>query len=154
MGYLGSHLFARRQGRLSNAPVGQADRRDRSRRGGAVEEIRSARGPQYWLGDARAECRAQAERLRRRHGLVLLERCRREPARVPAEGGEPEMDRRDRVPAARAPLLGPARAGAAGEDDGADREVRARGCGSQELAIQVDLEMWKCGNLGMWKIGE
>ena len=46
------------------------------------------------LGDARTEGRAQAQRVRRRHGLVLPEQRGRAAQRVPREGGQPEVHRR------------------------------------------------------------
>ena len=90
MGHLGSDVLTRRQGRLPDAHLGQGNRRHRHGRGREVEEIRSARGDENQLDDARAEDRPQAERLCRRHGLVLSQRRRRESEHVLAEGGGPK----------------------------------------------------------------
>ena len=43
VGHLGGDLLPGRQGRLPDAPLGQGDRRHRSRRRGEVEEVRPAR---------------------------------------------------------------------------------------------------------------
>ena len=72
--------------RLSEADLEQGDRGDRQGGRRDVEEVRPPPHPADELGDARPEGRAQAESLRRRHGLVLPERRRREAERVPAEG--------------------------------------------------------------------
>ena len=66
----------------------------RSPRPGAV---RSPAPSREQLAEARAEGGAQAERLRRRHGLVLPEQRRREAQRVPVQGVEPAFHRRDRL---------------------------------------------------------
>ena len=63
-------------GRVPASPVGQADGRDRQDRGRGLEEVRPPAHPRNQLDDARTEARAQAERLHRRHGLVLPEHGR------------------------------------------------------------------------------
>ena len=65
VGHLGSHLLAGRRRRLSQAPLGQVHRRHRSRRRRALAEIRPAPHPRDELAHARAEDRAQDQRLHR-----------------------------------------------------------------------------------------
>ena len=55
----------------------------------------------------------QDQRLRRRRGHVLPQHGRPHARRLPEEGRRPEVDRRDRLSADGAALLGPARTGAA-----------------------------------------
>ncbi len=98
--------------RLWNKATGEIDKSRRR----VVAQVRPAPHPRDQLGDARPEDRAQAERLRRRHGLVLPEQRGREAQRVPRQGRQPEVHRRDRLPAPGAALLGPARRRADGED--------------------------------------
>ena len=52
------------------------------------------------------------------------------------KAGNPRRDGRDRLPAPRPPLLGPARAGTAREDDEADRRVRAAGSRHEVVAVR------------------
>ena len=108
-----------------------ADRQDGRR---DVAQVRPAPRPRNQLEHARPEGRAQAERLRRRHGLVLPEQRRREAERVSRQGRQPEVHRRDRLRAPRAALLGPAWRRADDEDDRAHREARAGG---------ADLKSWR-----------
>src|SRR6185503_11889091 len=100
-------------------------------------EVRPAGDRQEQLADAWPEDRAQAESLRRRHGLVLPERRGRELQRLLAEKRQPGRDGGNRLPAPRPALLGPACAGAARQDDEADRKVRAAGSRHQDLALPV-----------------
>ena len=51
------------------------------------------------------------------------------------QGGQPEVDRRDRLRAARPALLGPERAELMTKMINADRQIRAAGRGSQGVAI-------------------
>ena len=132
-------------GWLSQTFVEQADRGHRQERGRAVEEVRPPERAEDELVHAGTEGGAQDQRLRRRHGLVLSQRRRREPQRLPVEGGQSEVDRRDRLSAACAALFRAARRRPAQEDDGADRQVRARRSRSQVLEIPVRL---RCRALG------
>ena len=54
------------------------------------------------------------------------------------QSGQPEVDRRDRLSADGAALLGPAAGRADGEDGGADHEVRAGGRGRHELEVLMN----------------
>ena len=67
-----------------------------------------------------------------------LNDARREAERVSRQGRQPEVHRRDRVPAARPALLGPAGRGADDEDDGADREVRAGRGGFEGVEVLTE----------------
>ena len=136
VGHLGSDLLPGRRRRLSEAHLGQEDGRHRQERRGVLEgALRPAQHPRDQLDDARAEGRQQDQRLRRRRGHLLPEHGRPHARRFSEEGRQPEVDRRDRLSADGAALLGPARLGALRQDRRADRQVRAGGRGPQELEV-------------------
>ena len=68
---------------------------------------------------------------------VLPERRRASARRLPQPRDRPQVDRRDRLSAARPALLGAAAAGAAAEDGGAHAEERAGGRRHEELAVLI-----------------
>ena len=124
--------------RLPEAALGQGDRRDRQVRRRAVEEVRPARTSSRRTG--RRSGRRSPHKLNVYVGDMdsyYLNDAVEKLNEFLVEGRQPEVHGRDRLPAARAALLGTARAGAAAEDGGADRESRAGRRGSEVVEIPL-----------------
>ncbi len=98
VGHLGGGLFARRRRRLSQADLGQADRRDRpGRRRPLAGELRPWPHPPARLAEDRPQARREDPPLRRRGRQLLLEQ-RRSPRRgVPQHDQGPVLRRRSRL---------------------------------------------------------